>query len=87
MQKNFYIGEKYRIQFRAEGFNIFNQVNFIRWDNPDASTSSSLAFDGVQFLGDGSPNPNFGKPTNGAFGTLGAAQPPREFQFGLKFSF
>ena len=38
LAKNFPVGERFRIQFRAEAFNIFNKVNF---NNP--ATSAGLA--------------------------------------------
>jgi hypothetical protein len=74
LSKNWRFGERYNIQFRAEAFNIFNHPNFVGVD-------TALTF--VNNIND----PNFGKPANGSFGTLNATQPPREFQFGLKFSF
>jgi hypothetical protein len=39
LAKNFVIGEKRRIEFRAEAFNVFNRVNF---DNPSATLSSTF---------------------------------------------
>lgn len=79
VNKNWRLKEKYGLQFRAEMFNVFNHTNFVGFNN-------NLQFDGVQTLAAG-PNPNFGKPTNGNFGRLTAAQSPREIQFGFKFSF
>ncbi|HWN08664.1 MAG TPA: carboxypeptidase regulatory-like domain-containing protein [Pyrinomonadaceae bacterium] len=78
--KNWRFRERYGLQFRAEMFNAINHTNFVGFNN-------NLQFDGVQFLAGGAPNPNFGRPTNGSFGRLTAAQNPREIQFGLKFSF
>lgn len=46
--KNFPIHERYRIQFRAEFFNIFNRVNF---NNP-SSNKSSGAFGTITSAGD-----------------------------------
>lgn len=78
--KNWRFKERYGLQFRAEMFNAFNHTNFVGFNN-------NLQFDGVQTLSSGAPNPNFGRPTNGSFGRLTAAQDPREIQFGLKFNF
>jgi len=72
--KNFRIGERYGVQFRAEAFNLFNHPNFVGWD-------TALSFE------NNATNANFGHPTNGGFGTLNATQSHREIQFGLKFSF
>jgi hypothetical protein len=80
INKNWLFKEKYGLQFRAEMFNAFNHTNFVGFNN-------NLQFDGVQILGGGALNPNFGKPNNGSFGRLTAAQNPREIQFGLKFTF
>lgn len=80
INKNWRLKEKYGLQFRAEMFNAFNHTNFVGFNN-------NLQFDGVQTLSGGAPNPNFGRPTNGSFGRLTAAQNPREIQFGIKFSF
>lgn len=74
LSKNWRFGERYGVQFRAEAFNFFNHPNFI-------NLSSGLAFQNSIL------DPSYGLPTNGSFGTLNATQPPREIQFGLKFSF
>jgi hypothetical protein len=78
--KNWRFKERYGFQFRAEMFNAFNHTNFTGFNN-------NLQFDAVQILSGGATNPNFGKPTNGSFGTLNNAQAPREIQFGFKFTF
>jgi hypothetical protein len=67
--------ERYNLQFRAEVFNLLNHTNFIGFN-------TALNFGGNQ----NDPN-NFGRPTNGSFGTLNAAQTARQLQFGLKFGF
>ena len=68
------MSEKWKLQFRAEAFNVFNHPNFVGFD-------SALNFDGNQ------SSANFGKVTNSNFGTLTRTQSHREVQFGLKFSF
>ncbi len=74
INKNFRLGERYGVQFRAEVFNIFNHVNFIGAD-------TNIAFQ------DNRNEANFGQSTNGSFGTLNATAAAREIQFGLKFTF
>jgi len=80
INKNWRFKEKYGLQFRAEMFNAFNHTNFVGFNN-------NLQFDPVAVLASGAANPNFGKAQNGSFGSLTAAQAPREIQFGFKFSF
>jgi hypothetical protein len=82
INKNWRFKEKYGLQFRAEMFNAFNHTNFVGFNN-------NLQFDAVEFtsLTPLVKNPNFGKAQNGSFGTLTAAQAPREIQFGMKFTF
>jgi hypothetical protein len=75
--KNWYFKENYSIQFRAEMFNAFNHPNF--------STLNGYV-NNLNFDGDNT-HANFGKPTNGSFGSISAATSPREIQFGVKFSF
>jgi len=74
LAKNWRFKERYGIQFRAEFFNIFNHPNFVGFN-------TALNFQGNQ------TQPDFGRPTNSAFGTLSATQSSREIQFGLKFNF
>jgi hypothetical protein len=74
VNKNWKVNERYNIQFRAEMFNAFNHANFNGFNN-------NLQFDG------NSTHANFGKITNGGFGTLNNTASHREIQFGFKFSF
>jgi Carboxypeptidase regulatory-like domain len=74
LTKNWKVKERYGIQFRTEVFNLLNHPNFVGF-------STALNFEGNQ------TQPNFGKPTNTAFGTLNSTQSHREIQFGLKFTF
>jgi hypothetical protein len=77
INKNWAFKERYGLQFRAEMFNVFNHTNFGRND----SYSNNLNLQGNSTLS------NFGKPTNGGFGTINSALAPREIQFGFKFTF
>jgi len=72
--KNWQVGERYKLQFRAEMFNVFNHVNFNGFN-------TGLAFQ------NNSRDPNFGKNLAGNFGQFISTRGPREIQFGLKFSF
>jgi hypothetical protein len=74
--KNWKIKERYGIQFRTEFFNLFNHTNFNGFNNNlGASFDSSGHFNG------------FTNVTNGSFGLLNSARPPRNIQFGIKFNF
>ncbi len=75
INKNWTVRERYGIQFRAEMFNALNHTNFGGYNL------------GLNFGGSVTDPANFGRVTNGSFGTLGTAQAPREIQFGLKFTF
>lgn len=72
--KNWRIRERVGLQFRAEFFNLFNHSNFVGFNT------------GLSLVGN-STDANFGRNTNGAFGTLNATQRPREIQFGMKMTF
>lgn len=69
--KNFVLFERFRLQFRAEVFNLQNRANFlINYNqNPNGTPSPTILRN----------NPNFGR--------LVAADDPRVFQFGMKFLF
>jgi hypothetical protein len=70
--KVFSITERFKLQFRAEGFNILNTANFL---NPNG-TIGSASFDPI----------NSG--TWGTLGQIsGLAGAPRQFQFALKLQF
>ena len=73
--KNFKLTEAKSIQFRAEGFNVFNRVNFTA---PGGGTTGAF-----NDLG-GSVATSLDTPT---FMQLWAAGPGREIQFALKFLF
>jgi len=78
--KNWRVAERYRIQFRAELFNVFNNttVNDIFQTVPNLLPTDA-AFTSVDNLVKQSSNPQFGQ----VFATRRA----REIQFGLKFGF
>jgi hypothetical protein len=74
IDKNWRFGERYNIQFRMEGFNIFNHPSFNGFN-------TQVAFD--------SNGRGIGLDQQGTnhFGKLNSATGHREFQFGLKLSF
>lgn len=75
LQKMTQITERYSLQFRAEGFNVFNRENF---GNPSASlqqgasTSASTVVSGSALS---------------TFGQITSANPMRQLQLGLKLIF
>jgi hypothetical protein len=74
MLKIFRIVGRYDLQFRLEGFNIFNHPNF---NNP------TTQFTGIQNTIGNTNTAN----TNANFGVITSAQSARVFQAGLKFMF
>jgi hypothetical protein len=79
--KEFRIGERFQIQFRAEAFNLFNRVNF---DLPANAEDGQEIF---RYLPPSGGRPGrFESPASVGkiFGTVGDS---REIQFGLKFIF
>jgi len=77
------ISEAFRVQFKAEAFNILNHPSF---QNPNAtvfnSQSGSAAFAAVQ------TNPLAGTTANGSAGTISATNSsPRQVQLALKLVF
>jgi len=75
INKNWRLREKVSLQFRMEGFNIFNHPSFNGFNNV-------INFQGNRTLA------GYGTVTNAnSFGTLTSDTGHREFQFGLKLSF
>jgi hypothetical protein len=70
--KDFQINDRFKVQFRAEFFNVFNNVNFtvpgLGSGNPNESAAGT-------------------KVGTGSFGKLTVAADPRILQLGLKFFF
>ena len=77
LNKNFALSERYRLQFRAEFFNLFNHPSFNGFGNS--------AF--VSDFSGGPAHNQFEFSSNGGFGILGSDRGPRTIQFGLKFNF
>jgi Carboxypeptidase regulatory-like domain len=77
LTKNFHFTERYKLQFRAEFFNIFNKTIFtdVSQTIPDRLPTDA-AFNSISNLVAVSP-----------FGQFVAVRDPRQIQFGLKFSF
>jgi hypothetical protein len=80
LNKNWRVRERYGVQFRAEMFNLFNRANFIG-NAPVNALNAGLSLQNTAGKSD------FGKSTNGDFGSFGGTRGPREIQFGLKLSF
>ena len=78
LTKNFRFSERYRLQFRAEFFNIFNKTTFndVFQTIPDRAPTDS-AFNSIQAL----------VATGSQFGQFFSTRDPRQIQFGLKFYF
>ncbi|MCI0489182.1 MAG: carboxypeptidase regulatory-like domain-containing protein [Blastocatellia bacterium] len=79
LSKNWRWGENYRIQFRAEFFNVFNNTIFDGAGQtlPSGRLPNDPIFNSLDaFLATGS-----------SLGRFTAARNPREIQFGLKFNF
>jgi outer membrane receptor protein involved in Fe transport len=80
LAKNWRWAERYRVQFRAEFYNIFNKttVNDIFQSVPNLLPTDPV-FASVEAIQKSGSNPQFGQ----VFST----RRPREIQFGLKFNF
>jgi hypothetical protein len=75
LMKNFQLGERFKLQFRAEMYNIFNQAHFGSPNFSCGTTSTSTC----------APNPLVDVGNN--IGKIGSAGSPRDIQFGLKVMF
>lgn len=77
LSKNFHFSERYKLQFRAEFFNIFNKTIFsdVSQTIPDRAQNDPI-FNNITALANAS-----------AFGQFVATRDPRQIQFGLKFNF
>ena len=73
LNKNWTMAERYRLQFRAEFFNLLNHASFNGFGN--------TAFIFTQTAGSITTRPN------GTFGVLNSDRGPRNIQFGLKLNF
>jgi len=78
LTKNFNFSERYKLQFRAEFYNVFNRTIFndVSQTIPDRLPTDP-AFSSIQALVN----------TGSAFGQFFSTRDPRQIQFGLKFYF
>lgn len=78
LTKNFNFTERYKLQFRAEFFNIFNKTIFtdVSQTIPDRLPTDPV-YNSIKTLLD----------SGSAFGQFVATRDPRQIQFGLKFNF
>lgn len=78
--KNFNFGERYRLQLRAEFFNIFNKTIFndVFQTIPDRLPTDTV-FTSIENLQRSGSNPQFGQ--------FFSTRDPRQIQLGIKFSF
>ena len=80
LAKNFRFSERYRLQLRAEFFNIFNKTTFndVFQTIPDRLPTDGV-FSSVQNLVNSGSNPQFGQ--------FFSTREPRQIQLGVKFNF
>jgi outer membrane receptor protein involved in Fe transport len=80
LAKNFRFTERYRLQLRAEFFNIFNRTTFndVFQTIPDRLPTDAV-FNSVQNLVNSGSNPQFGQ--------FFSTRDPRQIQLGIKFNF
>jgi hypothetical protein len=71
MTKNIRFGERYKLQLKAEAFNVFNQTNFT---SPAVVSSTVRTTSATTGLVSG-------------FGVIAGTRDPRSLQFGIKFNF
>lgn len=78
LTKNFSFGERYKLQFRAELFNVFNKTIFndVSQTIPDRLPTDPV-YNSIQAL----------VASGTAFGQFVSTRDPRQIQFGLKFNF
>jgi hypothetical protein len=81
IHRDFPLHEPFDLQFRAEAFNLFNQVNF---GLPTATLSSGLFGQPTQTL---APSLGAGSVAGGGFSPLYQVGGPRSIQFALKLLF
>ena len=79
--KNFKVTEKVALQFRVEGFNVFNHTNFVLANANQANTETTHN----QIPTESDILNKTGNFSN--FGQAGGTLNPRNLQFGLKISF
>jgi hypothetical protein len=71
LSKNIQFGERYKLQLRAESFNVFNQTNFV---SPTLTANTARTTSTTTGITSG-------------FGAITSARDPRTFQFGARFTF
>ena len=80
----FKVGQRVKLQFRAEMYNIFNTVNF-------RADSLNLAYDAQNVVFDTGNSATASRVVSatapGNFGQVNSARDPRTMQFGLRLSF
>ena len=88
--KNFYVTERFNLEFRAEAFNITNTVGyFVPNDQNQHSTTNAVGTNPLSLITATNPTPGQLVPGSG-FAQIVSVNPgyvPRELQFALKLKF
>jgi hypothetical protein len=80
LNKNWTMRERYRLQFRAEFFNLLNHPSFNGFANTPFNINNATNSGGTTI-------PGFVVTPRGGFGLLTSDRGPRNIQFGLKMNF